>query len=796
MKPDTCFHCGLPNPYDPFELNIEGQTRYFCCLGCQSAAQNIIEAGLGEYYKFHQPDQQPIDIFLNDQQTSKLEQYNNADFQSRFVQTLDDHRNQAIFIIEGISCSACSWLIDKRLQQLEGVEQAIMNAATHRLTLTWRANEIALADIIKALMAIGYNASPYLPDQEDEVFQRTQKDYILRLGVAGIGMMQAMMNTVALYSGEIMTIHERWIWWASMVLTLPVILISARPFFTAAIRSLFTKSLSMDVSVSLAILSAFIASVIATITGEGEVYYESVNMFTFFLVLSRFLEFRARSQSALLDRQRTYAPTVCWLLDEQGRTTAISAERLLPGMQIRVLPGETCPADGKVIMGRSEFDESSFTGEFAPQRKTVGDPVLTGTINVSDSVDIEVTQTGAQSSYNLLNSLIEQASHEKPRLAVMADKGSQQFVWSTLIISFIIGVFWYWYDADRAFWVVISVLVVTCPCALSLATPTALAQAAATLKRKGLVLTKGYSLERLADIQAIAFDKTGTLTEGQFTLQKVELVATRINDIALTESHILALCAYLERKSEHPIAKAFRTHHKDAPLVQFSDVTVVPGFGIRAKSAEGDWSLNAKEPIQRKAGHSQSTALELTLNDAKIAEIHLEDRIRPVVKELLEQLSSRDITSHVLTGDRDRHKASAYADLGISGAYLAGQTPENKLDWVTTHLPNGAFVGDGINDGPVLAGAHLSIAVNNASDLSKTQADAILLNGDLRVIGQAVLLAQKTQRIIRQNLAWALVYNGIALPVAAMGIVSPWQAAIGMSASSLLVVLNALRLRK
>jgi len=797
MTTTHCYHCGLLNPSKPFKVEISGESKDFCCTGCQSAAETIISSGLGEYYRFHQPDKQPVDTELTDKQWQALLIYDRDDVQSEFVTITEDRKHTAILLIEGISCSACTWLIEKRLSQLPGVVRSTVNASTHRLSLQWT-NEVNLSDIFKALMFIGYRATPYLPDKEEQVRLRTQRQFILRLGVAGIGMMQAMMNAVALYSGDIAQTHEQWLWWTSLFLTLPVILISAWPFFTAAWHSIRGRQLSMDISVSLAILSAFFASLFATISGHGEVYYESVNMFTFFLVLSRFLEFRARTLSSTQGNQLAgVLPPTCTVIGDN--TTEISVRDLKEGQIIQLLPGETSPIDGVIESGESSFDESSFTGEFKEILKRKGDTVFAGTINQSQAIRIKVSKVGAGNSFNYLQQLVERASSEKPRIAELADKGSRQFIWTTLIISFLIGLAWLWYDPSRAFWVVISVLVVTCPCALSLATPTALAQATANLKNQGFVITRGYVLERLAELKAIAFDKTGTLTEGRFALN--ELKRTEYADqLDLSDQQIKNICAALERYSEHSIASAFQqTQSNNSTEFEIWAVENKASKGVTGQSKLGQWKLgSANFTHQTETTFSGGiTRLFLTCDDNLVTTILLNDRLRTTVKPLLALLKKYNISSHVLTGDPNPIAELQLREAGLTGDFKSHYSPENKLDWIKGQEPGSiAAVGDGINDAPFLAGGSVSIAMLEATDLTKTQADVLLLTNNLQVIGQAINVAKRTKAIIRQNLAWALVYNAVALPIAALGWVSPWQAAIGMSVSSLLVVGNAVRLRK
>ncbi|MFT4675652.1 MAG: Cu2+-exporting ATPase [Reinekea sp.] len=799
MTSAHCFHCGLDNPDKPYELIVLGDSRFFCCLGCQAAAQTIVANGLAEYYRFHQPDQQPVDTALSDKQQQALLVYDRDDVQNEFTTRASDGRKTAIFLIEGISCSACTWLIEKRLQQLAGVSYVAMNAATHRLSIEWQPDDVKLSDIFKSLLLIGYRAAPYLPDAAELARARTQRQFILRLGVAGIGMMQAMMNAVALYSGDIGDSHERWLWWTSLLLTLPVILISAWPFFTAAGHALKNRQLSMDVSVSIAILSAFLASAWATVTGQGEVFYESVNMFTFFLVLSRFLEFRARTQSnAQGNALVRVLPATCSLLEgDTVRETSI--RDLVDGQVIRLLPGETSPCDGTVVRGRSEFDESSFSGEFSGRAKQLGDPILAGTINQLQSVDIRVKHMASGSAVNFLQQLVDRASAEKPRIAELADRGSRQFILSTLLVSLLIGLGWLWLDPDRAFWVVISVLVVTCPCALSLATPTALAQSMAQLKQQGFVITRGYVLERLAQLTEMAFDKTGTLTEGRFELSDF----TRDSNAdrwAFSEAQLKYICGALEQYSEHAMANALKPLAKEfsAAALLIEAVETFPGEGIVGQAEPGLWRLgSAAFTHQDEATQSEGTRLYLTCNGQLMATLTLTDRLRSTVPPLFDTLAALQIRSHVLTGDGNPLAETRLRAAGLNGQFLAGCTPGEKLAWVEQRGAHSlAVVGDGLNDAPFLAGASVSIAMLEATDLTKTQADVLLFTNDLQVIAHAIGVARRTQKIIRQNLAWALLYNIVALPIAAMGLVAPWQAAIGMSVSSLLVVGNASRLRK
>ena len=798
----ACYHCGLPNPDERHQLHLGDQVVTFCCVGCQAAAQTIIDNGLGDYYRFHNPDQTPAAPPLNPREAETLALYDRPDVQADFVHHKDGAKCQATLMVDGVSCAACSWLIEKRLRQLPGIKSAHFNQTNHRCQVEWDSDSIPLSRVFSTLFAIGYRAHPYKADEEEAWRQRTSRRYILRLGIAGIGMMQAMMNAVALYSGNIELQHEQWLRWASLLLTIPVVLIAAGPFVTSAWRGLRVGHLNMDLSVSLAIWGAFIASVLATVTASGEVYFESVNMFTFFLVLGRFLEFRARtsvhaSGNALLQ----HLPPTCMKWTGEG-FERVAVRDLEQGDRIQVLAGELCPVDGRIVAGTSEFDESRLTGEFQPRPRTLGDAVMAGTLNQSQPVEVDVTHTVKDSSVNSLVQLLERAASEKPRIAELADRGSRHFVWSTLIITGLIGAIWLAVEPERAFWVVISVLVVTCPCALSLATPTALAQATTTLRQWGLVITRGHTLGHLAEITDLAFDKTGTLTEGRYRLEAIVLTP-HAQLQGLSESEALALANALESASEHPVANAFQEAATSSARVSLDDIQLHPGSGISAQDDQGvhyrigtALFTGATESDEPEAGEQ---FIWLSRDNQQLARFSVKDEIRSTAASALEALASLGIRCHILTGDPNPARARAFETLPLGGEYRHGLSAAAKLEWVQQREQSGArvaVVGDGINDAPVLAGATVSVAMVSGTDLAKQAADALLLNGNLRTLAAAIRIARKNRRIIRQNLSWALLYNGLALPLAAMGWVTPWQAAIGMSLSSLLVVGNALRLRK
>ena len=797
---DLCFHCGEPGADgERWSVVIDGQPRAMCCPGCKAIAETIVASGLKDYYKHRTelPELTPAEFDDNDLTAREsLTLYDSEALQRRFVARLGEDRNQAeaTFIIDGISCAACAWLIEHRVGQLPGVTQAVLNLSNHRLVVRWEYDRIAASAIAEAIYRLGYKASPFSATEQEEQRSREGKQAIRRLAVAGIGMMQVMMIAVPLYVGMAEQ-YEFFMRLASMVLTLPVVLYGAYPFFQAALRDLRTRHLTMDVPVSLAIFLAFCASIWSTLNHGKEVYFDSVCMFTFFLLLGRFLEMRARHRMGKAGNNlMTLLPNVALKVSDDGSEDVIASEDIRVGDILRLKPGHAIPADGIVLEGRSSVDEAALTGESLPIRKESGSPLIGGTYNVESPLLMKVTATGAEAQLSTIMRLMDRAQQENPRIALLADTVASRFVLAVLIIS--ASVFGYWWFAGHsdAFFIALSVLVVTCPCALSLATPTALTAATATLRERGLLISKGHVLEVLNQVNRVVFDKTGTLTQGRLTLEDIVPLA----DIGKDE--LEALAAGLERHSTHPIARAFRR----TDYAGVTQVEQIPGQGVvglwqsqslRLGRADFAWPDNT--PAEPGRTHSGQWLL-LANDEQPLGWFRLDDSVRRNARQLIDGLKARHIQVSLLTGDPGDAGPRLAQQLGIDDI-RSGVSPEDKLAAVRAWQQQGEvvmMVGDGINDVPVLAGADIALAVNEASDLAKTNADAMLTNGRLETLLTALDGAVKTRRIIIQNIGWALLYNLVALPVAAAGYVPPWAAAIGMSLSSLLVVTNALRLTR
>jgi Cu2+-exporting ATPase len=759
-------------------------------------AEAIVAGGLESYYQ-HRSETSANPEALPVQLVDELALYDRVDVQQPFVRH-EGELAETTLLIEGISCAACGWLIEKHLRTLPAVAEARLNLSNHRLHVRWADAQLPLSRVLAELRHIGYAAHPYQADRASEQLASENRRALRQLGVAGLLWFQAMMATMATWpefnidlSPELHTILR----WVALFLTTPIVFYSCAPFFKGAMRDLRTRHLTMDVSVSLAIGSAYIAGIWTSITGVGELYFDAVGMFALFLLAGRYLERRARERTAAATAQLVnLLPASCLRLGGDGQSERILLSELRVGDQVLVHPGAILPADGKILDGRSSIDESLLTGEYLPQPRTPGDAVTAGTLNVEGPLTVEVLALGQDTRLSAIVRLLDRAQAEKPRLAEIADRAAQWFLLLSLIAAAAIGLLWWELDPSRAFWIVLAMLVATCPCALSLATPTALTAATGTLHKLGLLLTRGHVLEGLNQIDTVIFDKTGTLTEGRLALRSIRPLG------ALDSDQCLSLAAALENRSEHPIARAFGR----APLAA-EDVHSTPGLGLEGRVGVQRLRIGQPGFVCALSGAAVPTIPDeagqwLLLGDSQgpLAWLVLDDRLRADAPALLAACKARGWRTLLLSGDSSPMVASVAAELGIDEA-RGGLRPDDKLQVLQQLHKEGRKVlmlGDGVNDVPVLAAADISVAMGSATDLAKTSADAVLLSNRLDALVQAFSLARRTRRVIIENLLWAGLYNGLMLPFAALGWITPVWAAVGMSISSLTVVLNALRLTR
>ncbi|QLC72194.1 cadmium-translocating P-type ATPase [Pseudomonas sp. LPB0260] len=796
-NPIPCFHCGLPVPAGSrFHAQVLGEARELCCPGCQAVAEAIVAGGLEHYYK-HRSETAANPQALPQALPDELALYDRAEVQAPFVEHQGE-LSETCLLIEGISCAACGWLIEKHLRALPAVAEAHLNLSNQRLQVRWADSQLPLSALLKELRKIGYAGHPWQADAATAQLTRDNRRAMRQLGVAGLLWIQVMMATMATwpeFNIDLSPELDKILRWVSLFLTTPIVFYCCGQFFRGALRDLRTRHLTMDVSVSLAIGGAYVAGIWSTVTGQGELYFDAVGMFALFLLAGRYLERRARERTAAATAQLVnLLPASCLRLDAEGHGQRILLSELRTGERVLVPPGALLPADGTIISGQSSVDESLLTGEYLPQPRREGDSVTAGTLNVEGPLTVEVEALGDATRLSAIVRLLERAQSEKPRLAEVADRVAQWFLLIVLVVAAVVGLAWWQIDPSRAFWVVLALLVATCPCALALATPTALTTATGSLHRLGLLLTRGHVLEGLKQIDTVIFDKTGTLTEGRLTLSAIHPLGTLDSDACL------ALAAALENRSEHPIARAFGRAPQAAERVDS-----VPGQGLQGWVGGRQLRIGQPDFVSALSGQNAPAipgrhGQWLLLGDEQgpLAWLVLDDRLRDDSPALIAACRAQGWQVLLLSGDSSPMVGEVARQLGIEQA-RGGLTPDAKLAELKQLHQQGRRVlmlGDGVNDVPVLAGADISIAMGSATDLAKTSADAVLLSNRLTSLVQAFALARRTRRIIIENLAWASLYNGLVLPFAAVGWITPIWAALGMSLSSLLVVLNALRLTR
>jgi Cu2+-exporting ATPase len=791
LAPQACFHCGLAVAAGArWSATVDGAERAMCCPGCAAVAASIVASGFADYYSsrsaFAAPAQQdalaPPELALYDDDGGGA--------------------GEALYSVEGIACAACVWLIERRLRSMPGVRGADVNLAAGRLKVIWSPGQCRPSVILGALREIGYAAYPFDPLRHGEQLERERKKLFRQLFIAGLSMMQVMMYALPVYlagDGTMDADMTALMQWSSLLLTLPAVGYSAQPFWRGAWRGLKQGMPGMDLPVALGIAAAFGGSLAALLRGRGDVWFDSITMFIFLLLGSRYLELSARRGAArALEGLRHALPAAAARMDgypASRRTDLVAAARLRAGDLILVRPGEAIAADGVVVEGATEVDLALLTGESRAQPRGVGDELPGGAVNAGQPIVLRVTRAVQDSTLALLVKLVERAGHGKPQIALWADKVAAWFVAALLLLAVAVFVAWHWVDPARAWQVAIAVLVVSCPCALSLATPTALAAATSRLVRRGVLVVQPHVLETLHRASHVIFDKTGTLTQGRPVLRHVRTLAS------MSRADCLAIAAALEESSTHPLGAALRA--AAASGRQARDVRQLAGQGIegevdgvRYRLGSGPFAAAAGASALD-AGDGETSLVYLSAPGTLLACFELADALRDDAQAVVRQFQQRGMEVILLSGDAPAVCERVAGALGI-GRVLGAQMPEQKLAFVQALQAGGAvvaMVGDGINDAAVLRAADVSFAMGGGSDLARMHADCVLLSNRLQSLGECARTAARTLAVIRQNLAWATLYNLCAIPAAACGLLNPWMSGVGMSLSSAVVVINALRLR-
>lgn len=801
MNALACFHCGLPVPAgSAWTVHIDGVSQPMCCPGCEAVAQAIVDNGLTDYYRSRQSLPEGVAEIVPE----ALTLYDAPELSSQF--TGDAGQAEATLSVEGIRCAACVWLIEKRLSQVPGLQAANLNVATEKLQVRWDATRCKPSDILQAVREVGYVAYPFDPIQHGEMLRKNARQMFKQLFVAGLSMMQVMMYAVPVYFAEPGSIEpdmEQLMRWASLVLTIPAVLYSAVPFFRGAWRDLRHKTVGMDVPVALGIAAAFAGSVWSTVTAQGEVYFDSVTMFVFLLLASRYLELVARRRAAAsLETMQHALPDAAWWLKDYPHSreaSRVPAARLRAGDVVLVKPGEPIAADSVIIEGETTLDLSLLTGESQPQTKRVGDPVVGGAVNISQPVILRIERVAKDSTLSSLIRMIERAGQSKPEISRWADKVAAWFVAALLVLALGVLLFWLWYDASRAWPIAIAVLVVSCPCALSLATPSALAAATDRLLRQGVLVMQPHVLETLHRATHVVFDKTGTLTAGRPRLQSIDLLG------AWPRDRVLAIAAAMEAGSAHPLAQAIIAvaTQASATCVPPDRVTHHAGLGLEAQIVDQTYRLGTAAFVAGIAGQQPAddefagiSPVYLGNADGWLARFSFTDTLKSDAAEVVNYFRSRSRRVILLSGDAPAIVQQVGTSLQMDEAH-GGMLPDQKLAFVQQLQQQGAvvvMVGDGMNDAAVLRGADVSFAMGAGAALAQSHADAVLLSAKLSRLLDAARMSDACLRVVRQNLLWATLYNLLAIPAAAFGWLTPWMAGLGMSLSSALVVVNALRL--
>lgn len=773
-----CLHCGAPVP--------PGSTggAQFCCHGCRAAYDLIQGMGLDSYYQRRclDPEQPAIKPEDEDQR---------FDF-AAYTQTGEDGVDTLHLMVEGLQCAACVWLIETVLKKQPGVKHARINMTTRRLVLKWDRSRTDADTLVHTVTQLGYRLAPYDPTLISAETERREKQLLRAMVVAGFAAGNVMLFSVSVWAGHATGMGEftrGLMHWLSALIALPAIAYSARPFFHSAVTALKAGRTNMDVPISLAVILASAMSLVETIRLSEHVYFDSAVSLVFFLLIGRYLDSRARGRARAAGENlmglRARAVTI---LGDDGIQDIAPPERLRPSMRILVAAGERVAADGLVESGDSDIDTSLINGESVPERASQGTQVFAGTVNLSGPLVVQVTATGEDTLLSEIVRLMEAAEDARAKYVALADRVAKLYapVVHTLAASAFLG----WWLIGGAAWqdalmIAIAVLIITCPCALGLAVPAVQVVAGGRLLQKGMLMKAGTALERLATADIAVFDKTGTLTEGQ---------PQWINKSELAEDDV-RLAASIAAVSKHPLSRALA--REVAGVAPAQGVEEFPGQGLSLTTADGEVRLGRREWCGADSAHVSAEA-ELWLKRPGLDAVRFafSDRIRADAKDVVAELKRRRLQVMLLSGDRAPAVEAAALDAGIDD-WHAGLKPADKvarLEDLARHGHKVMMVGDGLNDAPALAAAHVSLSPSSAADVSQTAADMIFQGQRLSPVVEALDTATRADRLIKQNFALSFAYNAMTIPMALAGMVTPLIAAIAMSTSSLVVISNSLRL--
>jgi P-type Cu2+ transporter len=780
----SCFHCRETLGAGAIDSELSGICRSFCCAGCASAAQWIEHEGLGAFYQLRSRQGDRIEASIRDYSA-----WDSDEITQKHCQPCTEGL-QITLLTDGMHCAACAWLIQNALQKEAGVAMVNANAITGRVELRWNPDATRLSALCTRLAKLGYR--PYLTVNEAYELEnrRQRRRLLLKLGLAALVTTQTMMFSEALYldtAREMPLATRDFFRWLTFLLCTPVVFYSGSEFIRGMLREWHFRQAGMDTLAASSILLAYFASLYQTLVGGDHVWFDASAMFVFFLLAARMLErFARQSARAQLDLLARAQPALAWRV-QNGQRLQCPVSMIQTGDVLFLPPGEAVPADGELRTECVDVDEALLTGEPILQTKRCGDTVLAGSLLGPVAGEIKVTRIGADTQLSQIMRLLERAQNARPAQKIWAQRLASHFVLGMFAITVVAFAYWWHTEPSKAFSVALAVLVAACPCALSLAVPAAVSSSIDALARAGVLVVNPEALNRLDSISDAVFDKTGTLTQGRSSLHNVHVFP------GCTESQALQWAFSLEQGSKHPLAAAFSAF-KGQPIV-FDELRVLPGHGISGRIGPAEYRIGRAEFAA--PGHSD-LGIWLSCDGMAWAQFHLHDPIKPGARDHLAWLFANGISGHLLSGDTIQAAQEAGQALNIT-SIRARAMPQDKLAYLQ-HLQSQGLsvlmVGDGINDAPVLAKADVSMAMGSGAWLAQSSADFILMNSNLKQIRQVFETARQMQKLMGQNLQWAIAYNVIAVGIALSGIIHPGYAALGMAGSSLLVTLNALRIYK
>jgi Cu2+-exporting ATPase len=784
----ACRHCGLPVPPDgPAAPD-------FCCVGCQGAHALIQGTGLSQYY-----DRRCLDP---DTRALRPEDVEGADFSAhvRLERTGEGGREEAVLhlMVEGLHCAACVWLIESLLKRQPGVTHARLNMTTRRLTLRFKPDACAGPDggantILQPVLRVGYRLVPYDPALLDQATKREESALLRAMAVAGFASGNVMLFSVSIWFGADMDPSTRDLFhWLSALVAIPAILFCIRPFARSALTALRAGRGNMDVPITLAVLLAAGMSLWETANGGRHAYFDAAVMLLFFLLIGRYLDLRARGRArAAAEHLLSLGAGSVAVVREDGSLEHLPPNRVETGATVLVAAGERIGVDGTVREGQSDLDTSLLTGETLPESVSVGSPVFAGTVNLTGPLRITAGAVGEGTLLAEIVRMMEVAEQGRARYVALADRVARSYVPVVHLLA--LATFLGWLVLMDAPWqvallIAAAVLIVTCPCALALAVPVVQVVATGRLLRRGILVKSPTALERLTTVDHVVFDKTGTLTEGRPDLTR--------EGASWTEAD-LAAAAGLARASHHPLARALARAAGEGPAL--SDVTEHPGLGLSRSTPAGEERLGSRAFCGLpEDGAGSGPEMWLTRPGHPTARFAFADTIRADAAEVIADLKARGLTVELLSGDREPAVAELARRVNLDD-WRAGQKPQDKVARLNALAREGrkvVMVGDGLNDAPALAAALVSLSPATAVDVTQTAADVVFQGARLAPILEVLTVARRADHLVRLNFGLSFAYNVVTVPLAVAGLVTPLIAAVAMSGSSIVVILNALRLAR